>query len=239
MRRHPDRVTINKPNRTDGPGTILGPSHPRRSEPMTPRTAQPLSRHPALAGLVAVVLVALLAFPGAASAEKLRMVHFVDHNDGSEVFDYDDCGEDLPLTVFTTGVLSADLFFDSHGTPDPNDDTFVSITATFSGGDTITNTINNLSATAEYNVRFRNSAATVLDSDTGEFAMSVTNTGSAKLRGPDGKVLWHGAGLTRSYLVLIPNPDSGPTLVSEDILFRAGKEAEGDFCQVLTTSLGL
>lgn len=189
--------------------------------------------------LVAVLaLLALIAGPVAASppAEQLRRVHFVDHNDGSEVIDYNDCGADLPLTVFTTGVLNGELFFDTHGTTDPNDDTFVSITATFSGSDTITNTENGLSATAEYNVRFRNSAEIAVEGHPEQLAFFVTNTGSAKLRGPDGKVLWQGAGLTRSFVVRIPEEG---TIVSEEILFRAGKVAGGDFCQILTTSLGL
>jgi hypothetical protein len=49
--------------------------------------------------------VALLALPGAASAAQptLERVHFhLGHGD-SEVGDYDDCGDTLPLTVVTTG----------------------------------------------------------------------------------------------------------------------------------------
>jgi hypothetical protein len=48
-------------------------------------------------------------------------------------------------------------------------------------------------------------------------------------------VLWHIAGITTSYVIVVP----GDHLVSAEVLVQHGKLADGNFCQVLTTSLGL
>ena len=203
---------------------------------MTPRPAQPLSRRPALAGVVALVLVAVLAFPGATSAAKptLEKIHF-HFRDDPTVGDYDDCGEDLPLTVFTTGVNTGYFVVDTHGTSDPSDDTFVSITGTNEGHATFTNTVTGQSVTLEFAHRFRNSERTTVAGHPDQFAVSVTDTGTETLHGPDGTVLWHHAGLTESFVIVIP----GEGVVSEEPLIRHGNLADGDFCQVLSTALGL
>ena len=183
-----------------------------------------------------VAVFVLVAFPGAASAAKptLEKIHF-HFGDDPGVFDYDDCGEDLPLTAVTTGVNTGYFVVDTHGTPDPGDDTFVSITGTNEGHETYTNTVTGQIATLEFAHRFRNTGSRAVEGQPDQIAIDVTDTGTETLRGPDGMVLWHHAGLTESVVVVIP----GEGVVSEEPLIRHGNLADGDFCQVLSTALGL
>jgi hypothetical protein len=179
---------------------------------------------------VLTAVFAVLAFAAApVAAGTPTTVHFVDHNDGSEVVDFNDCGAALPLTVFTTGVLTGIITFAENGD-------VRTFEATFSGADTITNTDTGLSATGEYHSRFRN--AEQIDLGDGSFLLRQTTTGNAKLRGPDGTLLWHGAGRTIVDLVLIPKENAPPIVVSENVIVQHGKQADGDFCQILTAALG-
>jgi hypothetical protein len=185
----------------------------------------------------ALALLALLALPGAASAAQptQERVHFR-LSDDPEVFDYDDCGATLPLTTFGTGNGQGYFVVETHGTPDPGDDTFVSLTGYFAGKSTITNTETGLSATVEEGYKYANAGGTAVAGQPDQIAFYATDTGTHKLRGPDGTVLWHSAGATTSLVVRIP---SDGTLVSAEVLLRHGKVAEGDFCQALTAALGL
>ena len=76
---------------------------------------------------------------------------------------------------------------------------------------------------------------TAVEGHPDQIAFYATETGTRKLRGPDGKVLWHSAGTTTSFVVVVP----GEGVVSAEILVQHGKLADGDFCQILTTALGL
>jgi len=187
--------------------------------------------------VVLTAALALLALPGSASAAQptLERVHFR-LSDDPEVFDYDDCGDTLPLTTFGTGNGQGYFIVDTHGTPDPSDDTFVSLTGTFAGTSTITNTETGLSATVEEGYKYANAGGTAVAGHPDQIAFTATENGTRKLRGPDGKVLWHSAGITTSLVVRIP---SEGTFVSAEVLLQHGKQADGDFCQVLTAALGL
>ena len=203
---------------------------------MTPHTAHPLSRRPALAGVVALVLVAVLALPGATSAAQptLERVHFR-LSDDPEVFDYDDCGEHPPAHDLRhrqrAGLLHRRHL--RHARPERRHLRLAH--GHFGATSTNTNTVTGQSATLEEGYRYPNSGDAVVEDHPDQIAFFVNDTGTHKLRGPDGTVLWHSAGLTTSFVVRIP----GEGIVSAEILVQHGNLADGDFCQVLTTSLGL
>ena len=73
------------------------------------------------------------------SAEKPNQFHFVDHPDGSETGPFGECGEGLPLTVYTTGTVSGTVTLDENGD-------FLSISLTARTTDTVTNIENGLVA---------------------------------------------------------------------------------------------
>jgi len=164
------------------------------------------------------------------SAEKPNQFHFVDHPDGSETAPFGECGEGLPLTVSVTGTVSGTVTLDENGD-------FLSISLTARTTDTITNTENGLMADAEYDARIQNSPE--IDLGDGTVAVYQTTTGTGKLRGPDGAILWQGAGISTVYLILIPVEGSGPIVVSSTILVEHGLQPNSSFCAALLPALGL
>jgi hypothetical protein len=182
-----------------------------------------------VAGGIVALLVGLLAAP--AAAKPFEKGHF--HDVGSEV--NTDCG----LTLLEEFDVRGNFVFNAHGP-----DGLLYSVETVHGTDTLTNPLNGKSFTQVFNTV--NKDLKVTDNGDGTLTILVLSTGSLKVYGPDGTLLFNEPGQVRFELLIDHNgTPTDPTDDAEPVFLGIVKGSTGrndteghDFCTDVVNAIG-